>query len=67
MSDSHIKSIAKGVSWRIVGTLDTFVLSWLITGEAKVAASIASTEMLTKVILYWLHERAWIKLSERKS
>lgn len=61
--DSHIKSIAKGITWRIVGTLDTFLLSLLITGHAKTAASIASIELVTKVILYWAHERAWIRWS----
>lgn len=57
--DSHIRSLAKAVSWRFVGSLDTFVLSLLITGNARYAVSIASVEALTKIVLYYLHERAW--------
>ncbi|MYZ48989.1 DUF2061 domain-containing protein [Rhizobiales bacterium L72] len=49
----------KAVSWRITGSVDTFVLSWLITGNLVFAGSIASTEIVTKIVLYYLHERAW--------
>ena len=59
MRDSHPRSIAKAVSWRITGSLDTFVLSLIFTGSAKLAVSIAGAEMATKMILYYLHERAW--------
>ncbi|MGB3536571.1 MAG: DUF2061 domain-containing protein [Mesorhizobium sp.] len=57
--DSHTRSIAKAVSWRVTGSIDTFILSWLITGNLKFAGSIASIEVITKVVLYYLHERAW--------
>ncbi|WP_353642888.1 DUF2061 domain-containing protein [Mesorhizobium sp. WSM2239] len=57
--ESHGRSIAKAVSWRITGSLDTFVLSWLITGNVVSAGSIATGEVVTKIVLYYLHERAW--------
>ena len=57
--DSHLRSIIKAVSWRLVGSLDTFMLSLLVTGSAKYAISIATAEALTKIVLYYLHERAW--------
>jgi uncharacterized membrane protein len=57
--EAHYRSIAKAVSWRITGSIDTFVLSLLITGSFKFAGSIASVEMLTKIGLYYFHERAW--------
>jgi uncharacterized membrane protein len=57
--DSHLRSLLKAVSWRLVGSLDTFILSLLVTGSAKYAVSIATAEALTKIILYYLHERAW--------
>jgi uncharacterized membrane protein len=57
--DGHARAVAKGVSWRIVGTVDTFVWSLLISHKAFQASSIASTEILTKIPLYYLHERAW--------
>jgi len=57
--DSHPRSIAKAVSWRITGSVDTFVLSFIFTGSVKLAGSIAIAEMGTKMLLYYLHERAW--------
>lgn len=57
--EAHTRSFAKAVSWRATGSVDTFVLSWLITGSVTLAGSIASVEMITKIILYYLHERAW--------
>jgi len=57
--DSHPRSIAKAVSWRITGSVDTFVLSFIFTGSVKLAGSIAIAEMDTKMLLYYLHERAW--------
>lgn len=57
--DSHLRSLIKAVSWRLVGSLDTFMLSLLVTGSAKYAVSIATAEALTKIVLYYLHERAW--------
>ncbi len=59
MSDTHARSLAKAVSWRITGTIDTFLISWLITGRALLAGGIAGTEVLTKVTLFYLHERVW--------
>jgi uncharacterized membrane protein len=57
--DSHFRSILKAVSWRVTGSIDTFVLSFIFTGSVKVAGSIAGAEAITKMILYYLHERAW--------
>jgi len=57
--DSHGRALAKAVTWRVVGTLDTFLWSWLFTGHAGKAGAIASTEVLTKIALYYLHERVW--------
>ena len=63
MSDSSVRSLAKAVSWRITGTIDTFIISWLITGQALLASGIAFTEIMTKVGLYWLHERVWARIT----
>ena len=56
------RSIAKSISWRAVGSLDTLVLSYIFTGNFKIAGSIASTEILTKMVLYYFHERGWAHL-----
>ena len=63
VSDSHLRSISKAISWRIVGTIDTFVITLVITGNFVIAGSIASVESISKVILYYLHERAWSKVT----
>lgn len=55
-------SLMKTISWRILGTLDTILISYLMTGEVKIALSIGGLEVITKMVLYYLHERAWIKL-----
>jgi uncharacterized membrane protein len=57
--EAHSRSLVKAVSWRCTGSVDTFVLSWLITGSFKFASGIAATELVTKVVLYYLHERVW--------
>lgn len=56
------RSAAKAVSWRVIGTIDTFVLSFLITHKPITAASIAGLEVLTKTILYYFHERGWDRI-----
>tara|TARA_R110002051_G_scaffold187560_4_gene257197 strand:+ start:1154 stop:1417 length:264 start_codon:yes stop_codon:yes gene_type:complete len=53
------RSIVKSISWRIIGTVDTILISWLVTGTAKVAFSIGLVELFTKMLLYFFHERAW--------
>jgi len=60
--DSHYKSLLKAVTWRITGSLDTFLLSWLVTGEANLAVTIAFLELFSKIILYWKHERIWLRI-----
>lgn len=58
-TESHFRSIIKGISWRIIGTLDTMLLSYLITGHFANSLKIGFTEVFTKIGLYWLHERIW--------
>jgi len=63
MTEKHYRSIVKAISWRATGTVDTIVISFLITGQAKWAISIGFVELFTKVFLYYVHERIWNKLS----
>ncbi len=63
--DSHSRSIAKAVSWRLTGSVDTLILSFLFTGSLKLAGSIAGVEMITKVVLYYLHERVWARIGAK--
>ena len=56
---THARTIAKTISWRALGSLDTMMLGYIFTGSLVIAGSIATTEVATKVILYYLHERGW--------
>ena len=56
------RSLAKTISWRVLGTMDTIVISWLITGTLELAFSIGLVELFTKMALYFFHERAWNKI-----
>ena len=58
--ETHGRSIAKAVSWRATGSLDTFIISWIVTGNTTIAGSIALIEIATKILIYYLHERAWV-------
>jgi len=58
-----IRSLAKAISWRITGSLDTMLLSWFFTRDMKIAAAIGLTEVLTKMVLYYVHERIWNRVS----
>ena len=53
----RLTSILKAVSWRVIGTLDTFVIAWIITGSPKLAGGISLCEFATKTVLFYLHER----------
>lgn len=60
---SHKRHIAKAITWRFIGTLDTMLLSWFITGNALVGVQIGLAEVITKMALYYLHERVWFSLN----
>jgi len=62
-SEKPIRSVAKAVSWRVIGTLDTLLISYLLTGQVAIAASIASIDFITKMFLYFFHERFWNKIN----
>ena len=55
------RHIIKTISWRLIGTFDTFLLSYLLTSRIDQSLSIASVEIFTKIILYYFHERVWFK------
>ena len=58
------RHLAKTLTWRILATSDTFIIAWLITGEINWAGAIAEVEFFTKIILYYVHERAWYKYTK---
>ena len=61
--DAHYRSVLKAISWRATGTIDTMVITFLITGRLELALSIGFVELFTKVALFYVHERVWNKIS----
>ena len=61
MTKSWTVSAAKAVTWRLIGAADTFVLTFLLTGKCATAAGIVGLEVVTKSVLYFSHERAWVR------
>ena len=61
MKVTKLRSLLKTISWRIVGTLDTMFLGWIITGSPLVGLKIGTLELFTKMILYYFHERIWLQ------
>ncbi|OGU34814.1 MAG: hypothetical protein A2068_02430 [Ignavibacteria bacterium GWB2_35_6b] len=62
MREKRNRSILKAISWRVTGSLDTMLVSFIITGNIKIAASIGVFEIITKTVLYYFHERLWDKI-----
>jgi sulfate adenylyltransferase large subunit len=58
-TETHSRSFAKAVSWRATGSIDTFVVTFVISGSTKLAGSVAVTEVMTKILIYYFHERIW--------
>jgi uncharacterized membrane protein len=64
MVDEKIsRSLAKTITWRIIASIDTFIIAWVITGSWQLGGSIAIIEVLTKIIFYYVHERVWNKIN----
>ena len=61
-SESHRRSLVKGVTWRVTGSIDTFILSWIVTGSPRIAGTIGAIEIFTKIFLFYLHERVWHRI-----
>ena len=60
------RSLIKTITWRIIASLDTFVIAWIITGDWKMGGSIAGIEVITKIFFYYFYERIWIKIKWEK-
>jgi uncharacterized membrane protein len=56
-----MKLVWKTLSWRVVGSSSTFLISYMITGQAFLATSIAVIQMIVNTILYYVHERVWLR------
>ncbi len=59
MYETHIRVLTKGFSWRIFGTIISIVVSYYVTGKLSIALQIGGIEFLSKIGLYYAHERLW--------
>lgn len=60
------RNIAKTISWRIVGTIDTILISWILTGNPFAGLKMGVGDTASKMLLYYLHERVWVNIDLRK-
>ncbi len=63
MPDSRKRHMTKTVTWRVIGTLDTMLLSWIISGNPLTGVKIGVAEVVTKMVLYYMHERMWYRIN----
>jgi uncharacterized membrane protein len=63
MVDSHLRSIAKAVTWRAGGTLVTFLVALLVTRKWHLAAGVGFLDMVVKIGTFYVHERMWNRIS----
>jgi|TARA_Y100000310_G_C20654900_1_gene801478 uncharacterized membrane protein len=59
---NRVRHLCKTITWRLVGTLDTIMLGWFVSGDPKIGLTIGSMELVTKMLLYYAHERVWYNL-----
>jgi uncharacterized membrane protein len=59
IEETKRRSLAKALTWRVLGSLDTITISFVLTGQIKTAITIGTIEIFTKLLIYFLHERAW--------
>lgn len=60
--ESHARTIVKSLSWRFVALIMTASIAWGITRRIELAASIGLADTLVKLVVYYLHERLWLKV-----
>ena len=65
--ESHLRTVVKTISWRLVATLITFSVAWVATGTLKLAAEIGIADTLIKLCVYYWHERGWIRVKFGKA
>jgi uncharacterized membrane protein len=61
-ADSQLRSVMKGVSYRLLASLSTVAISFALTGNGRTATLIGSSEVLAKILLFWGHERVWHRI-----
>ena len=58
---TRIRHLTKTITWRIIGTIDTMLLAWIISGDPMIGVKIGTVELVSKMVLYYFHERLWYR------
>jgi uncharacterized membrane protein len=53
------RHLAKAITWRVIASLTTFLIGWIVTGSLDFGMTIGAADVLIKIVLYYFHERAW--------
>ena len=61
MKVTKLRSVIKTLTWRTIASLDTFLITWIVTGNPKAGITVSMIEVITKMGLYFVHERTWLK------
>lgn len=62
LTDSPLKSLAKALTWRVLAASVTFGVAWSVTGSTAFAATIGAADTAIKIGVYYVHERAWLRV-----
>ena len=65
--DLKKRTIVKTMTWRVTASLTTFIIAWILTGDLLIGVTIGSIEAITKIFLYYFHERIWNNIKWAKS
>jgi adenylylsulfate kinase len=60
--ETHTRSVAKALSWRILGTVATTALVFLFTRRLVLSLAVGGFEFASKIVLFWFHERVWDRI-----
>ena len=66
-ADLQKRTIVKTLTWRVIASLTTFMIAWILTGDLLIGVSIGSIEAIAKIFLYYFHERIWNNIDWAKS
>lgn len=58
--DSKKRSLAKTIIWRLVATLNSFII--LVTIPTSIAIYLAIAMNITGFLIYYIYERIWNKI-----
>ena len=66
-ADLQKRTIVKTLTWCVIASFMTFIITWVLTGDLLIGVSIGSVEAIAKIFLYYFHERIWNNIAWVKS